>query len=230
MYSMVLMMALGGGAATPAACHGCWGGGGGGCHGGWSAGCHGGGWRGCNGGGLFGRHGCYSGGGCYASSGCNGGGHRCFGGLFGRHGCHGGGNGCYASGGCYGGRGCHGGVIYHGGHGCHGGKAAPAGAAPEQIPAPPTKTKEARASRSATLVVSLPAEAKLTIDGTPTTSTSASRVFVTPELGEGNYAYTLQAELTRDGQAVTTSERVTVRAGQETRVALEFPTEGIVQR
>ena len=96
MYSVVLMMALTGGAEVPESHHL-----GGGCYGSSCNGCNGG---GCHGGGLFHRHGCNGGGcngsgcyggGCYGGgcygSGCNGGcsgGHRLLGGggLFHRHG------------------------------------------------------------------------------------------------------------------------------------------------
>jgi uncharacterized protein (TIGR03000 family) len=236
MYSMVLAMALSGGAATPAdhcagACHGYVGHG---CHGGcWNGGCHGGGHRlfgGCHG--LFGRfrgHGCDGGcwnGGCH---GCHGGGHRLFGGLFGRHGCHG------CNGGCHGGYACHGGYGCHNG-GCHGGGAYPMPGPGTGQPAPepvgkPKKTGEEASIRSATMVVSLPAEAKLTIDDNPTTSSSATRVFTTPELDEGvEYQYTLKAELTRNGQTLTEIKQVSVRAGQESRVILEFPAASVVRR
>jgi uncharacterized protein (TIGR03000 family) len=231
MYSMVMMMALTGGAATPA-WHG-----GGGCYGGdgcWGAG--------------------YSCGGGYA---CNGGGHRLFGGghrLFGRrgHGCDGG---CY--GGCYGGGygGCYGGGGYgHGcfgygygcsGYGCYGagiGHGCVGGAPMPPPPPPPDKkmkegkkpdggSDEVSAAAPATLVVSLPADAKLTIDDTATISNSASRVFVTPALETGKeFRYTLKAAIVRDGQSLTTTKLVTVRAGEETRVALEFPLASVAQR
>jgi uncharacterized protein (TIGR03000 family) len=159
--------------------------------------------------------GCY-GGGCYGG-GCYGGG--CYGG-----GCYGGG--CYG-GGCYGGVGvgCYGGA----GMGCHGGVIIDAG--PVKMPETgkdkdkdkmPEGKGEARLSAPATIVVSLPADAKLTIDGTATKSTSSTRVFVSPELIPGqDFFYTLTAEIVRDGKPVTQTERITVRAGQTTQVSLD---------
>jgi uncharacterized protein (TIGR03000 family) len=74
-------------------------------------------------------------------------------------------------------------------------------------------------SAAATIVVALPAEAKLTIDDNATTSTSERRVFVSPTLEAGQeYYYTLKAEF--NGQ--TKTERVTVRAGEEVKVNIAF--------
>jgi uncharacterized protein (TIGR03000 family) len=115
MYSVVLMVAMTGGAEAPSSwfgrggsCHGdCYGGCSGSCSGysggcsGWS--CHGGG-HSCHGGGFFGGH---------RSHGC------CGGGLF-SHSCHGG-NGCCGGNSCHGGYGCCGGGHSFASHGCCGG-------------------------------------------------------------------------------------------------------------
>jgi uncharacterized protein (TIGR03000 family) len=75
-----------------------------------------------------------------------------------------------------------------------------------------------------TLVVNLPADAQLTIDGAATVSTSDTRVFVSPPLQLGQeYSYTLTATITRDGEAKSITQEVTVRAGEETRVTLPVP-------
>ena len=53
---------------------------------------------------------------------------------------------------------------------------------------------------------------------------SSRRVFVSPELPPGKpFHYTLKAEVLRDGKPVAVAERVTVRAGEETRVTLSLP-------
>jgi uncharacterized protein (TIGR03000 family) len=76
----------------------------------------------------------------------------------------------------------------------------------------------------ATIVATLPADAKLTIDEQPTVSTSSTRVFATPPLESGrDYHYTLKAEIVRDGKLQSVIRRVTVRAAEETRVNLEIP-------
>ena len=84
----------------------------------------------------------------------------------------------------------------------------------------------------AKIVVSLPADAKLTIDDAATVSTSAVRVFVSPELPRGEeFSYTLTAEVGRDNQKVTTSKVVTVRAGRESRISLNpVVTTGVASR
>jgi uncharacterized protein (TIGR03000 family) len=218
MYSVVMMMALTAGGEAPAfggrGCHGC----SGGCYGGYSCGgggCHGG--RG----GLFRgrRHGCHGGSSC--GGGCYGGGYGCYGGGYG---CHGGGYG-----GCTGGYG-----SCTGGYGCGGGMMVPQGP-PKKSTEGEEKGKGGETSQAtqapATIVVSLPADARLMIDDRPTTSTSELRTFVSPALPVGNeYSYTLKAEIMRDGQTLVTTKQVPVRAGQESRVTLEFPAPRVASR
>lgn len=84
------------------------------------------------------------------------------------------------------------------------------------------------AKAPATLVVTLPEDATLTIDNTPTTQTSGKRVFVSPPLQVGSkYIYTLQAQVMRDGQPVTLTQEVAVIPGQETQVRLEIPAAAV---
>jgi uncharacterized protein (TIGR03000 family) len=79
--------------------------------------------------------------------------------------------------------------------------------------------------------VSLPAEAKLTIDDVATRSTSSTRAFRSPALERGtDFAYTLKAEIVRGGTTLTAAKEITVRAGEERRVTLEFPAEKVVQK
>jgi uncharacterized protein (TIGR03000 family) len=190
---------------------------------------------------MFGGHGCN--GGLFGGHGCHGGGHGChggFGGLFshGGRGCHGGcnGGGCYG-GGCYGGGACYGGAgCVGGGAGCVGGGAGCVGGGVAPPPPPPVrervvppeggkkKEKETLAPAPATIYVSLPSEAKLTIDDAATTSTSAVRVFASPALQPGQeYYYTLKAEIVRDGKTIPAVKRIPVHAGEESRVTFEFP-------
>jgi uncharacterized protein (TIGR03000 family) len=148
-------------------------------------------------------------------------------------GCYGGGGygGCYGGagmgyGGCYGG-----GMAYPAGGGMYMG--APAGGvAPEGVKKMPKPDKSSLAAPpAATIVVSLPADAKLSIDDSPTTSTGPSRVFVTPELApDRDFHYTLKAEVVRDGRPITLQKQVTVRAGQETPVTFTLPATGVVSR
>jgi uncharacterized protein (TIGR03000 family) len=103
---------------------------------------------------------------------------------------------------------------------------APA-AAPAKAPEPikkPKGDKETTSPAPATIIVSLPASAVLTVDGVATTSTSATRVFASPALEQGkDFFYTLTAEVVRDGKTLSASKKVSVRAGQETKVSLELP-------
>jgi uncharacterized protein (TIGR03000 family) len=102
---------------------------------------------------------------------------------------------------------------------------------PEEKKKTPEGDKGALAPAPATIVVSLPANATLKVDGAATRSTSATRVFATPALPAGqDYYYTLTAEVVRDGQTVTATRRVAVRAGQESRVSIEVPVASVASR
>jgi uncharacterized protein (TIGR03000 family) len=209
MYSIVLMAALTGSADVPAFGHR--GGGCCGCSGNSSCGCCGNYGCGCGGGG--GRRGGHRhGGGC----GCCGYAYSC--------GCCGNNNCCGSScgSGC-----CDSGYMEGGAAPSH---AMPSGHEPEKIGAPKAPKKETRGPAAATIIVSLPADAKLIVDDTATSSTSASRVLTTPELELGqDYHYNLKAEVVLDGKTVTVAKQVAVRAGEQTSVSL-FPETSLAQR
>jgi uncharacterized protein (TIGR03000 family) len=77
----------------------------------------------------------------------------------------------------------------------------------------------------ATVLVYLPADARLTVDGEATTSTTAVRRFITPPLEPGKvFHYTFAVQVTRDDRIVSRREEVKVRAGEETVVSL-WPAE-----
>ncbi len=81
-----------------------------------------------------------------------------------------------------------------------------------------------QARTTATVVVTLPADAKLIVDDQPTASTSETRVFSSVNLRPGKvYEYTLRAEVVRDGELQSVSRQITVRAGETTRVNLDIP-------
>jgi uncharacterized protein (TIGR03000 family) len=204
MYSVVLVVALAGSAEAPD-CHR------NSCHGG--GGCYGGGYvsTGCWGGGG----GCWGGGGCF-------GGHRhggCFGG-----GCTGGYGGCYG-GGCYGGGyyggctgGCYGG---YGGYPYMGGPKTMPGAEKLDNPKEKGKTEEVNVPTPGTIVVNLPSNAKLTIDGYVSKQTTSQRRLVTVPINPGQeFTYTLVAEVNGTQQ----TQVVTVRAGEELPVTFNFTT------
>ena len=108
------------------------------------------------------------------------------------------------------------------------------GAPPMQTPAPPAMPPKAGAPTEAmiagpaTIVVTLPADARLNIDGVATKQVSGVRQFTTPELAAGQtFFYTLTAEVVRDGQTLTSMQKVAVRAGEQTNVVL--PAEQFAQ-
>jgi uncharacterized protein (TIGR03000 family) len=235
MYGVVLMMALsGGGADLPAMndaagehvarygdhgqkqyrcggrlrgrCGGCYGGSYGGCCGGRGYGCYGGGY-GCSGGG----YGCYGGG-----YGCSGGGYRYGGYGYGAMPYAGGYYG-YApdSGATYYSYSPYGAPVYSGGTPAGYGYGMPANQGYYGSEAP------------ATIMVRLPADARLTIDGASTSSTQEMRTFISPPLQPGKeYQYTLRAEVMRDGKKVERTRDVTVRAGQQSEVTIDLPAQG----
>ena len=83
----------------------------------------------------------------------------------------------------------------------------------------------------ATIIVSLPADARLTVDGAATTSTSERRTLVTPVLeGDSTYVYTMQAEITREGRVMTQSQQVTVRGGMTANVQFNFSNQSVASR
>jgi uncharacterized protein (TIGR03000 family) len=85
-------------------------------------------------------------------------------------------------------------------------------------------------TNTAKLYVTMPEEAKLTIDGMPTVSTSETRIFESPTLTPGKtYYYVLKATLVRDGKKETVTKEVTVRAGEDTRVRIDIPEDAAAQ-
>jgi uncharacterized protein (TIGR03000 family) len=198
MYSVVLATLMTAGSAAPAWGHGCHG-----CHGCWG-GCHGC-WGGC--------YGCW--GGCYGCYGCCGGCYGCWGGCYG----------CW--GGCYGyvvPSGCNGGN----GNGNNGKNKNDDGDDGDSETKARFKYRgdgglaSRKASpRQATVVVHLPADAKLFVDGKRANLTSKTRSFVTPDLQKGlDYYYTVKAEVRHDGVTREQSKRVFVRAGTVAHVRL----------
>jgi uncharacterized protein (TIGR03000 family) len=131
-----------------------------------------------------------------------------------------------SSGGCSSG-GCHTGGVVHSGGTCSTGACGVGGHAMSALDG----TAVADAKAPVTLVVTLAADATLTVDGQATTSTSGTRTFFSPPLKAGvEYTYTLKAEVTRDGASRTVCKDVTVRAGEETRVSLDLPVAGVASR
>lgn len=107
-------------------------------------------------------------------------------------------------------------------------KEMPKGVPAEKLDAPKSKTS---LNVPATIIVSLPADARLIVDGSATTSTSDRRVLMTPVLENGStYVYTMQAEVTREGRTMTQTQQVTVRGGETSNVQFSFGTQSVASR
>jgi uncharacterized protein (TIGR03000 family) len=93
---------------------------------------------------------------------------------------------------------------------------------PSQSYYPPA---EPAVATSATLTVQLPADAKLWIDGQPTTQTGPVRTFQTPtNLEPGRtYSYKLTAEWVENGQTVTREREITFQPGNQAVVNMTVP-------
>jgi uncharacterized protein (TIGR03000 family) len=99
---------------------------------------------------------------------------------------------------------------------------------PEDVKKPKS---EVMVPAPATIIVSLPANATLTIDDAATASTASPRVFTSPVLPAGrDFHYTLKAQIVRDGKTVVVSKEVTVRAGQTTRATMEAGLASVASR
>jgi uncharacterized protein (TIGR03000 family) len=90
----------------------------------------------------------------------------------------------------------------------------------EQAPAsgaePPTPVQ---GEGTAKVTVIVPPDAEVYVDGSPTTQTGSERPFVTPPLQQGqNYSYQIRATWNADGDTVSRTRKVLVRAGADVRV------------
>lgn len=114
---------------------------------------------------------------------------------------------------------CAGCACYGWGHGYHAAVAPAYGAV--YVNAAPVAAPTAVADNTAsvaTVVVNLPTDAKLFVDGERVPMSSSTRSFRTPQLQAGrDYFYTMKVEAVRDGAAVEKSARVIVRAGETAR-------------
>ncbi len=173
----------------------------------------------------------------YSCCGCTGSVYSCYG-CYGCSGCYGSYYSCMGCSGCYG---CYGGYSYScsGCYGCMGSgiiidssstikgsvikgvESAPATAAPASK-GTPGKGGEVSNGLKARVIVELPQDAKLVVDGTETQSTGARREFSTPVLEAGqNYFYELTAVVQVDGKPQTMTKKVVVRAGEESVARFE---------
>ena len=93
--------------------------------------------------------------------------------------------------------------------------------APSAKPEVPVVSPAAPATERATITVKLPPGAALFVDGRKSPSSEPNRVFTTPPLPGGReFAYVLTAEVVRNGQKETFTQKVPFRAGE--RVEVDF--------
>jgi len=86
------------------------------------------------------------------------------------------------------------------------------------------KGKSAQFNAPGRILVRLPADARLTVDGNATKSTSSTRVFQTPALpSSGLHFYELQATVERHGMQIQVNRLVRIQPGQTTEVNIEIP-------
>jgi uncharacterized protein (TIGR03000 family) len=91
------------------------------------------------------------------------------------------------------------------------------------VSSPATYASDPDAKRRARIIVHLPADAKLSVNGKAMRSTSATRRFVSPPLKAGeDYQYVFKAEVQRDGEPATIAKRVDVRAGQTQEITFQL--------
>jgi len=93
---------------------------------------------------------------------------------------------------------------------------------PEVKPEP--KKEGSQLFGPARIIVSLPADAILTVDGNATRSTSSLRTFQTPLLNPGGHLYEMQATVERDGVLIQVNRTVRFRAGETVEVNIEIPS------
>jgi uncharacterized protein (TIGR03000 family) len=109
--------------------------------------------------------------------------------------------------------------------------APPAGVPAAPLPAAPlpgTSTSNTRAD--GLLAVNVPEDARIFVNGQPTTSTGGMRQYVSRDLRPGfNYSYEVRAEIERDGRMIEQVKTVDIRAGETARVAFDFPASESVE-
>jgi len=80
------------------------------------------------------------------------------------------------------------------------------------------------------LAVSVPDDAKIFVNGQPTTSIGADRQYVSRDLQSGfNYTYEVKAEVVRNGKTIEQAKTINLRAGQTAELAFDFPATDAVE-
>jgi uncharacterized protein (TIGR03000 family) len=93
------------------------------------------------------------------------------------------------------------------------------------IPIAPLEDSTSLKNTSGSLLVTLPADAKLFVNGKETVSKGNTRQFASKGLTPGyRYPYSLKAVLNVDGQEVVRTRQVSLRAGETNQLAFDFNT------
>lgn len=96
------------------------------------------------------------------------------------------------------------------------------GASIDTKPIPTKPLVDSGNGNKASILVKVPAEAKVFIDSYQMKSTSMERLFTSPELEPGkSYYYTIRVVVDRDGKKFEESRRVLIRSGETSRLAFD---------
>jgi uncharacterized protein (TIGR03000 family) len=101
----------------------------------------------------------------------------------------------------------------------------------ESEPMPPAPEEEARRTlRKGVLVVSVPADATVVVNGEATSSTGAQRRYVSHGLKRGeSYRYVVKAVTEQNGQPIEQTKVAVLRAGRVSSLDFDFNDEGVVE-
>ena len=96
------------------------------------------------------------------------------------------------------------------------------------VPVPPPTTGASLDRTEGGLTVSVPADAKIFVNGKATTTTGTYREYISRGLKPGyEYNYEVRAEVVRDGETVSDVKTVSLVAGRLERLAFDFATESV---
>ncbi len=95
---------------------------------------------------------------------------------------------------------------------------------------PSLEKQTRREATSALLTVSVPADARVLVNGVPTRSTGDVRRYVSRNLSPGfRYTYAVTTEAVVNGQPVTQTKTVQLRAGEQATLAFDTPAQEAVE-
>ena len=98
----------------------------------------------------------------------------------------------------------------------------------EETPVEPSEAR--RRSNKGVLVVSVPDNAEITVNGLPTTSTGAQRRYVSHGLQRGEaYRYVVKATMERDGETLEQTKVAMLRAGKLSALDFDFDDSGVTE-